>query len=134
MRALYHRSGWTQDELAKVEGCDRSKMARRLLFGRFLANVPNGTKPKNLTEGRFRILGPVGPIPETSPNGAFWHLLPVGVIPETSLNVASAATGRPPRRTPTSGLPARAGAAVLANTDIGVEEGAPRARGGGGNA
>lgn len=54
LAALYYSSGWTQEELAKVEDCDRSKMARRLLFGRFLANVPNGTKPKNLTEGRFR--------------------------------------------------------------------------------
>lgn len=58
LAALYHRTGWTQDELAKVERVDRTTVARRILFGRFLDFVPsghNGTKPpRNLTERRFR--------------------------------------------------------------------------------
>lgn len=54
MRVLYHRSGWTQDELAKVEGCSRQKITQQVLFGRFLAFATTGSNPRNLTERRFR--------------------------------------------------------------------------------
>jgi hypothetical protein len=54
VRALQHRSGWTQDELAKVEGCKQPMVARRLLFGRFLAFMPDRNIPKNLAEFKFR--------------------------------------------------------------------------------
>lgn len=45
LAALYHRSGWTQDELAKVEGISRPQMTMRLLFGRFLGFVAAGNIP-----------------------------------------------------------------------------------------
>ena len=54
MRALQPRSGWTQDELAKVEGAKPQYVARRLVFGRFLSFSPSGRNPQNLTERRFR--------------------------------------------------------------------------------
>ncbi len=54
VRVLYHLSGWTQDELAKVEGCNQKTVQRRILFGRFLSFRPDGLNAKNLTEGRFR--------------------------------------------------------------------------------
>ena len=54
LAALYHRSGWTQQELADVEGCSREKVTKRLLFGRFLGFGTDVPKPKNLSEGRFR--------------------------------------------------------------------------------
>jgi hypothetical protein len=54
LAALYHRSGWTQDELAKVEGAKPQYVARRLVFGRFLSFSPSGRNPQNLTERRFR--------------------------------------------------------------------------------
>jgi hypothetical protein len=43
LAALFHRSNWTQEQLAKKEGKAQSWVARRLLFGR-------------LTEWRFRKL------------------------------------------------------------------------------
>lgn len=58
---LFYRSGWTQEELAARESTllgkkvDRSYIARRLLFGRFLDFVPSGHNlPTALTERRFR--------------------------------------------------------------------------------
>ena len=58
MRALYHRSGWTQDELAKVEECSQAKVRQALVFGRFLDYSASGgthqKPPVNLKEGRFR--------------------------------------------------------------------------------
>lgn len=54
LAALYHRSGWTQDELAKVEGITQSVAGKRMRFGRFLSFSPTGTNPRNLTERRFR--------------------------------------------------------------------------------
>jgi hypothetical protein len=51
---LYHRSGWTQEELAKAEGCGRPIITRRIVFGRFLGFVPSGHIPRNLTERAFR--------------------------------------------------------------------------------
>jgi len=54
LAALFHRSGWTQEELAKVEHCTQSVMGKRLRFGRFLAFSPDRTIPRNLTEWRFR--------------------------------------------------------------------------------
>ena len=60
LAALFARSGWTQERLAQIEGQPRQVVARRLLFGQFLANAPNGAnaefdlvRPK-LTEGKFR--------------------------------------------------------------------------------
>jgi hypothetical protein len=47
----------TQEQLAAKEGKAQSWVARRLLFGRFMAfqeNMPDGIITKNLTEGRFR--------------------------------------------------------------------------------
>jgi hypothetical protein len=57
LAALFYRSGWTQEDLAKAEGCSRPIITRRLLFGRFLAFVPSGhipPIPSNLSERRFR--------------------------------------------------------------------------------
>jgi len=58
LAALFHRSGWTQEQLAGKEGKERSYIARRLLFGKFLAFVSTGHNsekpPRGLTERRFR--------------------------------------------------------------------------------
>jgi hypothetical protein len=54
LAALYWRSGWTQEELAEVEGCAQQTITRRLLFGRFLVFTPSGSNPRNLTDRRFR--------------------------------------------------------------------------------
>lgn len=54
LAALFHRSGWTQEELAKVEGVARQHVARKLAFGAFLSFAPTGSIPRNLTERRFR--------------------------------------------------------------------------------
>lgn len=51
---LYYRSAWTQEELAKVEGCSNRIMAYRLTFGRFLAFATGGSNPRNLCERTFR--------------------------------------------------------------------------------
>jgi hypothetical protein len=55
---LFHRSGWTQEELARKEGKTQQWVAYRMRFGRFLnfttAVVNAETLPANLTEGRFR--------------------------------------------------------------------------------
>jgi transcriptional regulator with XRE-family HTH domain len=62
---LLYRSGWTQQELAKKEGCGQPTIGRRLKFGDFLSfveNMPVGinsentpfTLPLDLTEGKFR--------------------------------------------------------------------------------
>jgi transcriptional regulator with XRE-family HTH domain len=55
--SLFEASGWTQQAIADKVGKDRSYVARQLLFGRFLRDVPNGHNvqiPSNLTERRFR--------------------------------------------------------------------------------
>jgi hypothetical protein len=58
LAALFHRSGWTQEELAKKEAKPQSWISRRLRFGAFLNFMPNGINaenlPNNLTEGKFR--------------------------------------------------------------------------------
>lgn len=58
LAALYHRTGWTQNELAKVEGVSQQHVGRWLLFGAFLAFTPTGCNtqkpPRNLTERKFR--------------------------------------------------------------------------------
>lgn len=58
LAALFHQSGWTQEELAKKEGKSQDWISLRLRFGRFLnftTNVVNPESlPNNLTEGRFR--------------------------------------------------------------------------------
>jgi hypothetical protein len=55
---LFARSNWTQEELAAKEGKERSFVARRLVFGRFLNFVSADTKfetlPTNLSEFKFR--------------------------------------------------------------------------------
>jgi hypothetical protein len=55
---LFYRSGWTPKELAKKEGRERSYIARKLLFGRFLDFVSTNSNAQklldNLTERRFR--------------------------------------------------------------------------------
>lgn len=58
LAALYHRTGWTQVELAKVEGKSQQRVAQWLRFGSFLAFTTGGSNvqkpPRNLTERRFR--------------------------------------------------------------------------------
>jgi hypothetical protein len=58
LAGLFYRSGWTQEELAKVLGKARRYVAYRLTFGRFLAfgtDVPNiESAISKLTEGGFR--------------------------------------------------------------------------------
>jgi hypothetical protein len=52
---LFYKSRWTQEELAVKEGKSQSWVARQLLFGRFLTNMPNGiTVESALSEGQFR--------------------------------------------------------------------------------
>lgn len=58
---MFYRSGWTQEQLAKVEGCSVAQVSRRLRFGQFLAfleNSPMGEKSEittsKLIERRFR--------------------------------------------------------------------------------
>ena len=56
LAVLFHRSGWTQDELAAKEGKSPQQIARQLRFGRFRASS-TGEKPdlpNNFTERRFR--------------------------------------------------------------------------------
>lgn len=61
LAALFYRTGWTQERLAKVEGKSREWATKRLVFGRFLAFASSGTSgtesqivPRNLSERRFR--------------------------------------------------------------------------------
>ena len=58
LAGLFYMSGWTQQELAEVEGKTRQWVAYRIRFGKFLefaTTVANQeTLPKNLTERRFR--------------------------------------------------------------------------------
>jgi len=54
LAVLFARSGWTQEELARVEKRSQAWVACRLRLGRFLANITTVIIPKNLTEGRFR--------------------------------------------------------------------------------
>ena len=55
---LFYRSGWMQEELAKVEGVTQKTISQRLLFGRFLNFIPAGinleTAHFKLTEGAFQ--------------------------------------------------------------------------------
>jgi hypothetical protein len=54
LAALFHKSGWTQERLAKKEDKPQPYISRLLLFGRFLSSrsdLPNWHK---LKEGRFR--------------------------------------------------------------------------------
>lgn len=55
---LFAKSGWTQEDLAKVEGKGQTWINYRLRFGRFLSFITNEINavppPTNLTEGRFR--------------------------------------------------------------------------------
>jgi hypothetical protein len=55
---LFHRSGWTQEELAAKEGKSQFWISTRLTFGRFLnfiaKDISADSLPKNLSEGRFR--------------------------------------------------------------------------------
>jgi DNA-binding transcriptional regulator LsrR (DeoR family) len=54
---LFHRSGWTQEELAAQEGKSQRHVGRLLVFGRFLNLDPVGLTvepvPKNLSERRL---------------------------------------------------------------------------------
>ena len=56
---LFHRSGWTQEELAKKEGKSQRWVSYRLVFGRFLLFSTTGANasklPFNVTERRFRL-------------------------------------------------------------------------------
>jgi hypothetical protein len=54
LAALFYRSNWTQEELAKKEGKGKSWISQRLVFGRFLSFAANSTIVEKLTEGRFR--------------------------------------------------------------------------------
>lgn len=57
LSSFYCDSGWTQEEIAEVEGISQSLVSKLLLFGRFLSCFSTtGTKaiPKSLTERRFR--------------------------------------------------------------------------------
>jgi hypothetical protein len=51
LAALFYRSGWTQDELAKKEKKTQSYVGKMLRFGRFMTFSSAGL---NLTERRFR--------------------------------------------------------------------------------
>jgi transcriptional regulator with XRE-family HTH domain len=57
LAALFHRSQWTQEDLARVEGKSRNHISQLLTFGRFLgfvATATNAELPPDLTERRFR--------------------------------------------------------------------------------
>lgn len=54
LAGLFYRCGWTQEQLAKKEGCERRTVAQRVTFGRFLAFGATGAIPRNMTERRFR--------------------------------------------------------------------------------
>jgi hypothetical protein len=54
LAGLFHRSGWTQEKLAKKEGKGQQYVSRLLVFGRFLAVLGNTPIGVNLAEGRFR--------------------------------------------------------------------------------
>ncbi len=58
LAGLFYRSGWTQQELAEVEGKSGTWMSDRLRFRRFLEFSASAELlkplPKNLTEGNFR--------------------------------------------------------------------------------
>jgi hypothetical protein len=60
LAALFHRSGWTQEELARKEEKTQPWVVYRLRFGRFLNFITTVIKteslPANLTERRFRAL------------------------------------------------------------------------------
>jgi hypothetical protein len=51
---VFHRSNWTQEQLAKKEGTTQRWIGRRLLFGRFLDFRPTGLNAETLTERNFR--------------------------------------------------------------------------------
>lgn len=53
LAALFYRTCWTQERLAKVEGMSQSNMAKRLQFGRFIAFIHGVNIPKNLSFRRF---------------------------------------------------------------------------------
>jgi hypothetical protein len=58
LAALFYRSGWTQEQLAKAENKSAFWVSKRLLFGRFLGFLSTDKKlesvPRNLSERRFR--------------------------------------------------------------------------------